>query len=115
LNENLKRSARPAKSVIQALVAGLLLDISIFLLLFDRPTDFLGLLTDISVYTSFDDRALKYPLAAISLCLFVWTSVSLYRSRAMSPFKQCSLLLLALAAGGIWFFTTLSRIRFSFW
>lgn len=80
---------------IDAFFAGLLFFLAILLALVKRPSDLFGILTDISVHFSWDNRAFGFPAAVIVLFVAVWRSRRIYQSGAITILMQFSLGFLA--------------------
>jgi hypothetical protein len=82
---------------IDAFFAGLLFFLAILLTLFDQPSDFVGMLTDLVVHFSWNSRALGLPIAAIMLAFAIWRSWRIYRARVITRTMQFGLGLFACA------------------
>lgn len=82
---------------VDAFVAGLLFILAILLAIFESPSDFIGVLTDIKLHFSWDNRALGLPIAAIMLVIAAWRSWRIYQSKVITGPMQFGLGFLACA------------------
>lgn len=91
-------SGRSALSYsIDAFVAGLVFSLAILLALFERPSDLVGVLTDIEVQLQWDNRLLGSSGAVTMLILAGWRSWRIYQSKVLTGSVQFGIGLLGCA------------------
>nr|WP_314544207.1 hypothetical protein [uncultured Massilia sp.] len=95
---------------VDAFVAGLLFILSLLLALLEKPSDFIEVLTDISVHFYQNSRALGLSGAATMLVVATWRSWRIYQSKVITGPMQLGLGLLACALVLFKFFLFASRL-----
>jgi hypothetical protein len=89
---------------VDAFVAALLFILAILLALLESPSVLVGVLTDISVHSYWDSRALGLSGAATLLVVAAWRSWRIYQSKVITGQMQFRLGLLACALIAFKFF-----------
>ena len=73
---------------VDAFGAGLIFALAILLALFERPSDLVGVLTDIKVHIHWDNRVLGLSGAATMLVVVGWRSWRIYQSKVITGSMQ---------------------------
>lgn len=82
---------------VDAFLAGLVFALAILLALFERPSDLVGVLTDIKVHLRWDNRVLGMSGAAMMLVVVGWRSWRIYQSKIITGSMQFGIWLLGCA------------------
>lgn len=92
---------------IDAFIAGLLFFLAILFAIVPDPSDLIGILTDIVVHFSWNNRAFGFAVAGILFFVAFWRSRRIYHSRVITRPMQIGfgLLACALILFKIWLFT----------
>jgi hypothetical protein len=96
---------------VDAFVAGLIFTLAILLALFERPSDVVGVLTDINVHLHWDNRVLGLSGAATLLAVVGWRSWRIYQSKVLTGSMQFGIGLLGCALVTFKFYLFLIGLR----
>lgn len=96
---------------VDAFVAGLIFALAILLALFERPSDVVGVLTDIKVHLHWDNRVLGLSGAATLLAVVGWRSWRIYQSKVLTGSMQFGIGLLGCALVTFKFYLFLIGLR----
>jgi hypothetical protein len=96
---------------VDAFLAGLVFSLAIFLALFERPSDVVGVLTDIKVHLRWDNRILGMSGAVMMLVVAGWRSWRIYQSKVITGSMQFGIGLLGCAVVTFKFYLFLIGLR----